>query len=88
MPRQTPPPVDMGLFEHLRALRREIASERGVPAYVVFRDASLREMALHRPSTDEEFLRTSGVGAYKGEQYGPAFLAAIGEYCRTHTASG
>ncbi|MHC4199792.1 MAG: DNA helicase RecQ [Planctomycetota bacterium] len=75
---------DPGLFEHLRPLRSRIAREKNVPAYVVFSDASLREMAMHRPSTAEEFLQISGVGAYKGEHYGPQFLAAIREYVAEH----
>ncbi len=70
--------VDRDLFERLRALRRELAEERSVPAYLVFGDASLRDMARRRPATPEEFLEVHGVGAKKAADYGEVFLAAIG----------
>ncbi len=69
--------VDEPLFEALRELRRELATERGVPAYVVFGDASLRDMARLRPATDAEFLAVHGVGERKLTQYGERFMAAI-----------
>ena len=53
---------------------RRLARERGVPAYVVFSDASLRDMAARRPRTGEEFLEVSGVGEKKLEQFGQTFL--------------
>ncbi len=65
------------LFERLRELRRRIAAEESVPAYVVFADAALADMARRAPSTREEFLEVSGVGAAKLERYGDAFLAEI-----------
>jgi ATP-dependent DNA helicase RecQ len=65
------------LFERLRELRREIAAEQSVPAYVVFADAALADMARRAPATRDEFLAVSGVGAAKLERYGDAFLAAI-----------
>jgi ATP-dependent DNA helicase RecQ len=67
----------VALFEHLREIRREIAAEQSVPAYVVFADAALADMARRAPSTREEFLAVSGVGAAKLERYGDTFLAAI-----------
>ena len=67
----------VALFERLRELRREIAAEQKVPAYVVFADAALADMARRAPGTREEFLEVSGVGAAKLERYGEAFLAAI-----------
>lgn len=69
--------VDRDLFDHLRGLRRTLASERGVPAYVVFGDASLREMARLRPASSEALLEVKGVGDRKLEEYGEAFLGAI-----------
>ncbi|MEI6634669.1 MAG: DNA helicase RecQ [Chlamydiota bacterium] len=69
--------VDRGLFEVLRSLRRDIAHRKGVPAYIVFGDATLRDMARRRPSTPREFLQVNGVGEKKCKEFGPAFLAAI-----------
>jgi ATP-dependent DNA helicase RecQ len=65
------------LFEALRALRREIADREGVPPYVVFHDATLREMAVARPATEEAMLDIGGVGERKLEKYGAEFLALI-----------
>jgi len=73
--------VDRGLFEALRKLRATIAGEKGFPAYVVFGDAALRDMARRRPSTREGFLQVKGVGEKKCEQYGEAVLAVIKDYC-------
>ncbi|NIQ57536.1 MAG: hypothetical protein GWN71_30325, partial [Gammaproteobacteria bacterium] len=58
------------LFERLRALRKRLADERGVPAYVVFNDRTLREMCARRPSTAGELARINGVGPKKLERYG------------------
>jgi ATP-dependent DNA helicase RecQ len=65
------------LFERLRELRRRIAAEQAVPAYVVFADAALADMARRAPATREEFLEVNGVGAAKLQRYGEAFLAEI-----------
>ena len=65
------------LFERLRELRRRLAAEQSVPAYVVFADAALADMARRVPATREEFLEVSGVGAAKLERYGDVFLAEI-----------
>ena len=70
--------VDRGLFERLRDLRRQLAEEKSVPAYVVFGDASLRDMTRRRPSTLSEFLEVHGVGEKKAAVYGELFLAVIG----------
>jgi ATP-dependent DNA helicase RecQ len=69
--------VDSDLFEALRDLRREIARERGVPAYVVFTDVSLRDMARLRPRTREQFLAVHGVGERKLADLGEVFLDLI-----------
>jgi len=73
--------VDRGLFDALRSLRAELASEQGVPAYIVFGDAALREMARRRPTSVENFSRVKGVGAAKLRDYGEAFLDAINAHC-------
>ena len=70
-------PQDRGLFEALRALRRQLAAEAGVPPYIVFADSTLRAMSASRPRTTTEMGRIPGVGAVKLESWGPAFLAAI-----------
>jgi len=77
--------VDRGLFEHLRSVRREIANRRQVPAFIIFGDAALRDMARRRPSTVEGFLRVNGVGRKKREDFGPQFVAAIRDYCLKHS---
>ncbi|MBB5753088.1 DNA helicase RecQ [Prosthecomicrobium pneumaticum] len=65
------------LFEQLRALRREIAADEGVPAYMVFPDRTLIEMAESRPATLDELRHVQGVGEKKLALYGEAFLEAI-----------
>ncbi|MEC9361684.1 MAG: DNA helicase RecQ [Pseudomonadota bacterium] len=73
-------PADEALFEALRALRKQLATEAGVPPYVVFTDASLRAMAELRPTTLDAFARIPGVGDRKLAQYGEAFTMAILEH--------
>ncbi len=69
--------ADDALFEILRETRKALAEEQGVPAYVIFHDATLREMAAVRPADLDAMGRVSGVGAAKLERYGDAFLEAI-----------
>jgi ATP-dependent DNA helicase RecQ len=76
--------VDAGLFEALRALRRTIAGEKQVPPYVIFSDATLRELARARPSTPEQMRAIYGVGDTKLRDFGPRFLDLITEYGRSH----
>jgi ATP-dependent DNA helicase RecQ len=71
---------DEVLFERLRALRRQLADERSVPAYIIFSDVSLREMARRYPANSTEFRRIPGVGAQKLKDFGEAFLSAIKSY--------
>ena len=71
---------DEALFERLRALRRQLADERGVPAYIIFSDVSLREMARKYPANSSEFRRIPGVGAQKLKDFGEAFLSEIKSY--------
>jgi ATP-dependent DNA helicase RecQ len=68
---------DADLFERLRALRKRLADERGVPAYVVFSDRTLQSMAAEKPCTPDGMLEIHGVGQKKLEQYGEVFLAEI-----------
>jgi ATP-dependent DNA helicase RecQ len=68
---------DARLFDQLRALRRRLAEQQGVPAFVVFSDATLQAMTAARPTDRQAMLRVSGVGPAKLERYGEAFLAVI-----------
>ncbi|MCI0852035.1 MAG: DNA helicase RecQ [Chloroflexi bacterium] len=71
---------DRDLFEELRTLRKRIANDKDVPAFVIFGDASLREMACYLPHDRDAFGAISGVGATKLEQLADEFLAVIVEY--------
>src|SRR6266581_2887536 len=75
---------DERLFERLRALRRKLADQRNVPAYVIFSDVSLREMARAYPTTASEFRRIPGVGEQKLKDFAEPFLAGIAEYLATN----
>ncbi len=68
---------DRGLFEALRAWRAETAREQGVPAYIVFGDATLRALAEHRPASLGDLDGITGIGAKKREAYGEGVLAVI-----------
>jgi len=70
-------PGAAAVFERLRAWRGATAKEQGVPAYVVFHDATLREIATRQPSTLDELGTVSGVGAAKLEKFGSGVLAAL-----------
>ncbi len=73
--------VDKGLFDALRKARATLARERGVPAFVIFGDAALRDMARKRPSTLDRFLDVKGVGQTKAKQYGRIMTERIRAYC-------
>jgi ATP-dependent DNA helicase RecQ len=75
------------LFDTLRQLRREVAGERSVPAYIVFSDATLRDMARRRPSSVEQLLEVNGVGEKKAADFGERFLRCITDYCGTNSVS-
>ena len=72
------------LLEQLRHLRKRLADEQSVPPYVVFADASLRQMAQQRPVTTPAFAAISGVGKRKLEQYGQIFTNEIQHFCQSH----
>lgn len=74
---------DSDLFARLRSLRRRLADDEGVPAFVVFNDATLRNLAVAKPTSPEGMLRVSGVGPAKLEKYGPQFLTAIKQHLDT-----
>jgi ATP-dependent DNA helicase RecQ len=74
---RAPVATDPLLFERLRSLRRSIAEERGVPPYVIFSDASLRDMVRLHPTTLAEFLEVKGVGEWKSQAFGERFLSLL-----------
>jgi ATP-dependent DNA helicase RecQ len=73
-------PENGALFERLRALRKRLADEHGLPPYVVFHDATLREMAERRPLTLNQFAELPGVGQAKLARYGDQFIAVVREH--------
>ncbi len=72
--------ADAALFEALKAVRRALATEKKVPAYVVFPDKTLLDMVHLKPQTRDQMAMVHGVGAAKLEQYGEAFLKAVAEH--------
>jgi ATP-dependent DNA helicase RecQ len=70
----------------LRRLRRELADRAGVPAYIIFSDRTLIEMARHLPRTPEQFLALHGVGDRKLANYGEEFLRLIWEHRAARSA--
>jgi ATP-dependent DNA helicase RecQ len=73
------PAADVGLFERLRAWRAATAKEQGVPAYVVFHDATLREIAARKPADLAALGTVAGVGENKLARYGEGVLTTLGE---------
>ena len=71
---------DAALFDKLRSLRKKLADEQSVPAFVVFGDAALRQMATHIPLDHESFRRIKGVGDAKLQQFGGQFIAVIADH--------
>lgn len=72
-------PEQAELFEALRSLRTRLAREQQVPPYLIFNNATLEDMCRKRPTTPDELLEVSGVGAKKAERYGEAFLEVIAD---------
>ena len=70
-------PVDDQLFAALKSLRLRIAKQRAVPAYLIFSDRTLLEMASLRPRSREEMAEVNGVGSTKLHEFGDMFLSAI-----------
>ena len=77
---------DEELFERLRQLRKRLADERGMPAYIVFSDVALRQMARDYPGNADEFVRISGVGEKKLKEFGDIFLMEIAAHVEGTTA--
>jgi ATP-dependent DNA helicase RecQ len=72
--------VDRELFDRLRALRLQIARDRGVPPYVIFHDTTLRELARLKPQSLDQLESVYGIGARKAEQLGQPFVSAIADF--------
>lgn len=79
---------DETLFDRLRALRKRLADEQGVPPYIVFGDATLAQMARDQPLDEGALLMVVGVGQHKLEKYGHDFLNAIADYCLANGERG
>jgi ATP-dependent DNA helicase RecQ len=77
-------PEEMGLFQHLRSLRKRLADAQGVAPFVVFHDSTLLAMAQQRPQNKEQFTKIPGVGASKLDAYLMPFTDAIRDYCGRH----
>jgi len=75
---------DEVLFDRLRALRKQLADERDVPAYIIFSDVALRQMARNYPQTESDFARISGVGEKKLREFGDIFLGEIAAHLQTN----
>ncbi|XJS11303.1 DNA helicase RecQ [Aerococcaceae bacterium WGS1372] len=79
--------VNSDLFESLRKKRAELAREEGMPAYIIFSNKSLEDMASRIPRTYEEFLEVEGVGSVKAEKYAGHFLGVIDDFSSTQTSN-
>ena len=78
-------PYEERLFEELKSLRMELSLKEEVPAYVIFSDATLLELATYLPLSLDDMQRISGFGEVKTARYGETFLACIVKYCSEHT---
>ena len=74
-------PHEKLLFEQLKGIRNTVAQQENVPAYVIFSDATLMELATYLPLTTSDILKISGFGEVKTDKYGAAFLEAVQDYC-------
>ena len=73
--------IEHALVNQLKIIRRQLAQEENVPAYVIFSDATLQELATYLPTQPEDLRKISGFGEVKIAKYGEAFLADINQYC-------
>ncbi|MEM9834624.1 MAG: DNA helicase RecQ [Bacteroidota bacterium] len=74
-------PMEESLFNQLKVLRRQLAQQENVPAYVIFSDATLQELATYLPTEAEDLPNISGFGEVKIQKYGTAFLDEIQQFC-------
>lgn len=71
---------DLALWDALRACRKQLATEQGIPPFMIFHDATLKDMLESKPSSLENFARISGVGQKKLDKYGAQFVAVLNDY--------
>lgn len=71
---------DDKLFNHLKKVRLDLSKQRNIPPFIIFSDASLKDMATYKPTSEEKFLQIKGVGDKKLIQYGDIFIAEINEF--------
>lgn len=76
---------EKALFDELKKLRNSIAHAENVPAYLIFSDSSLMDLATYLPLSNNDLPAISGFGAYKIEKYGEIFLEKIQDYCNNHS---
>lgn len=76
--------VERELFEELRVLRTRLAVQKQVPPYIIFGDATLRDLARHRPTKTESLTRIHGIGIQKQKEFGAVVLSTILRWCETH----
>ena len=81
-------PLDRELFDKLRVLRKAIAEERGVAAFLILSDVSLNDMAVKKPVTPQAFRAIHGIGERKALDLGEMFTAAIKSFCDAHDLEG
>ncbi len=79
--------VDRDLFEHLRNIRRELSEKSSVPAFVIFSDRTLRDLARRRPTELIMFKAAHGIGDAKVKKFGKRFCLEISDFCREHSLS-
>ncbi|MBM3847033.1 MAG: DNA helicase RecQ [Verrucomicrobia bacterium] len=78
------PEFDEQLFETLRGLRKQLADDRDVPAYIILSDVALRQIARRYPESDEALLQISGIGEKKLREFGPSLIQAVRDFLLTH----
>lgn len=87
MAEEKEPAYEKDLLASLKAIRTEFAEEQSVPAYIIFSDATLTELATYLPQDVQELSQISGLGQMKMEKYGPRFLEAVKSYCMENKLS-
>jgi ATP-dependent DNA helicase RecQ len=77
-------PYEKELFENLKSIRSKLAHEENLPAYIIFSDSTLLDLATYLPLSKNDLLKISGFGAVKLERYGQQFLNVVQQYCASH----